>query len=145
MDEQDGVEEVNLRGFFLCWLLIACATPSVVFDNAEKFNVEIAKTIEQKEQGLMYRTSLAEDQGMLFVFDDVVSRSFWMKNTLISLDMIFLGENQTVVEIKENVPPCKTDPCGIYTSVPAKSVLEIGGGLARKKQVHVGSIASLRE
>jgi hypothetical protein len=117
----------------------------VFFDNGVELSVELAKTPEEKQQGLMHRTSLAENHGMLFIFDSDAPRSFWMKNTLIPLDMIFIDSNMRVVEIKANIPPCKEDPCSTYTSAPAKYVLEINGGLAEKNGISVGSTVKLRE
>ena len=117
-------------------LLISCSTPIVTFDNVS-FDVEIAQTSEERAKGLMFRESMPENYGMLFVFDDDVPRSFWMKNTLIPLDMIFIDGNMTVVDVK-NAVPCKEDPCSTY-SAHGKYVLEINAGLAEKYGVKAGS------
>src|SRR5574341_1762372 len=129
----------------LLLLLLSCsASPFVHFDNV-KFAVELAKTDAEKAEGLMFRESMPENQGMLFIFDDEASRNFWMKNTKIPLDMIFLDKDMVVVEIKSNIPPCTEDPCPSYPSKPAQYVLEINGGLAEKHNIAVGSEMSLRE
>ncbi|RJQ19950.1 DUF192 domain-containing protein [Candidatus Woesearchaeota archaeon] len=118
--------------------------PAISFENAS-FTLEVARTAVEKQQGLMFRESLADDAGMLFIFDDTAPRGFWMKNTLIPLDMIYLDENFTVVEVKENVPPCTEDPCPTYVSVPARYVLEVNAGASARSGIRVGSRATLRE
>lgn len=128
-----------MKKMFLLFLLLSCTQPSVIFDNGAEFVVEIAETPEQHARGLMFRSSMPENHGMLFIFDDVVPRTFWMKNTLIPLDMVFLDENMVVVDIKSNVPPCENDPCPTYTSIPAMYVFEINAGLAEKNNIYVGS------
>ncbi|MEM2963418.1 MAG: DUF192 domain-containing protein [Candidatus Anstonellales archaeon] len=102
--------------------------------------VEIADTYEKRMRGLMYRESLPKGGGMLFVFEDSAPRIFWMKNTLIPLDIIFIDEEGAVVAIVENAQPCLVDPCKTYSSKEnAKYVLEVEGGFARKNGVSVGS------
>ncbi len=102
------------------------------------FNLEIAQTFEEKSKGLMFRESLPENQGMIFIYNDEKERSFWMKNTLIPLDIIFLNSKETIVEKKENIPPCKTEDCKTYQSKPAKYVIEINSGLTEKLGLNVG-------
>ena len=80
---------------------------------------------------------------MLFIFDDVKPRTFWMKNTLIPLDMIFLDSNLAVVEVKSNISSCNKDPCPIYSSLPAQYVLEVNAELAEKYNVTNSSQAKL--
>jgi hypothetical protein len=144
LDEQDGVEE--MKRALLLFLLLSCtaASPAVFFDNGVMFKVELAQTPAEKSKGLMYRAELSDDAGMLFVFEKDAPRSFWMKNTLIPLDMIFISSEQKVVEIKSSVQPCAEDPCPSYQSVPAMYVLEISGGLAEKKGISVGSLVTLK-
>lgn len=100
-----------------------------------QFNVEIADTNAERVRGLMFRKRLAQNRGMLFIFEDDSVRNFWMKNTLIPLDMIFIDSEGKVVSIQKNVPPCEDGTsCPVYSSgVPARYVLEINAGLA---QVH---------
>jgi len=138
MEEFYGVEEV--KKVLLLLVLFACTpSPSVHFDDT-MFTVEIAETSEERSKGLMFRESMREDHGMLFIFDEVAPRSFWMKNTLISLDMIFLDDTLVVVDIKQNVPPCEADPCPAYSSsLPAMYVLELNAGIAEKEGIVLGS------
>ncbi|MBU6416460.1 MAG: DUF192 domain-containing protein [Xanthomonadaceae bacterium] len=110
----------------------AAARPAVTLDG-HRFMVEIAATPAEQEHGLMDRTSMAADHGMLFVFPDSQPRTFWMKNTLIALDMLFFDESRHLVAIQANAQPCKADPCQLYPSdTPARYVLELNAGTAAK-------------
>ena len=81
----------------------------------------------------MYRTELDEDKGMLFIFDTVGIYPFWMKNTLIPLDIVRLNETYKVVYIQHDTTPCEADPCASYNPVaPSKYVLELNGGVTEK-------------
>ena len=128
------------QGLILLLLLVSCSTPVVMFDNAS-FDVEIAQTNEERAKGLMFRESMPENRGMLFIFDADAPRAFWMKNTLIPLDMVFIDENMTVVDVL-TAEPCKADPCPSYKS-HGKYVLEINAGLAEKYGVKSGASAAL--
>lgn len=100
--------------------------------------LEVARTPEQQQMGLMYRRQLPDDRGMLFVFTSAHLISFWMKNTLIPLDMVFLRDGQ-VKSISHNVPPCTADPCPTYSSqLPVNQVLELRGGRATELGIKVG-------
>ena len=95
-----------------------------------EFNVEVAETQEQKMRGLMFRKSIPDDYGMIFIYNDEDFRAMWMKNTLIPLDLVFLNGEREVVRIIPNVPPCKNDPCETYPSKKkAKFVLELNSQL----------------
>lgn len=108
------------------------------------FIVEIADTFSTRRIGLMHRTGMSADRGMLFVFEDTEPVAFWMKNTLIPLDMIFMDENENIVHIARNVQPCKEDPCPSYPSKrPAKYVLEINGGVSDALGIKEGDIVYL--
>jgi len=133
------------RALLLLVLLVSCAQgPAILFEDAT-FALELVETPKEKEQGLMFRESLPKNQGMLFIFEDEARRMFWMKDTLIPLDMIFLNEGLEVVDVKNDVQPCKKDPCPRYISKPARYVLEINSGLARTHGIEVGKTARLRE
>ncbi|MEO8756955.1 MAG: DUF192 domain-containing protein [Devosia sp.] len=90
------------------------------------FNIEIADTDAQRERGLMFRTSLAPDAGMLFDYHHEQLTSFWMQNTLIPLDMVFISADGIVRTIHVNARPKDTTP--ISSEVPVQFVLEIAGG-----------------
>lgn len=94
---------------------------------AETFDVEIVDTPKLRRQGLMNREYLAEDEGMLFVFEHTAVYPFWMKNTLIPLQIIWINEEGLVVDA-HNAVPCKTEVCPNYVpQAEAKYVLEIAG------------------
>jgi hypothetical protein len=107
------------------------------------FQVEIADTAAKRELGLQYRRDLADDRGMLFLFPSEQIQSFWMKNTPIPLDMIFIGSDLRIVGIVHQTVPFSTES----SSVPAPSqfVLEIKGGLSRLKGIEVGDRVRFEE
>ena len=99
--------------------------------NGKAVIAELAVTPKEREKGLMFRDYLGSDQGMLFIFEEEDFYSFWMKNTLIPLDIIWLNSHRQVVHIERNVPPCPGDPCPSYVPrYPAKYVLELKAGQA---------------
>lgn len=109
-----------------------------------KFDIEIAETDYETETGLMYRQSMEENQGMLFIFPNVSSRSFYMKNTEFPLDIIYVNEEMKIVSFQKNAKPY--DESSLPSDVPAKYVLEVNAGLSDKMQLQVGdSIAFTRE
>ena len=117
------------------------ASPRVVFPNGFAVAVEIANTPELRAQGLMYRDHLKPASGMLFFFNENGVYDFWMKNTIIPLDMIWIDEGRKVVHIKSEVPPCRADPCPSYDpAVEARYVLEVAGGEAAKRGFRVGDV-----
>ncbi len=108
--------------------------------NNNCFDVEIAKTFAERSKGLMNRESLDENSGMFFIFDEEEEYSFWMKNTLIPLDIIWLNKDMEIVHIEKNVQPCKEDPCQRYTPTkPAQYVLELNAGQTDKNNIEVGN------
>ncbi len=114
--------------------------PRVVLPSGAVYRVELARNPEEQAQGLMFRESLPERSGMLFLFTDRAPHKFWMKNTMITLDMIWMDETGHVLFVSPDTPPCKADPCPTYgPDAPAARVLEIAGGLAAKEKVTVGS------
>ena len=107
------------------------------------FGVEIPLTEEGFRKGLMSRERLNDDEGMLFIFEGDAERSFWMKNTLIDLDMLFIGSDFEIKKIR-NAVPCVEDPCPHYESgVPVRYVLEIRGGLADELSVTEGDLVEI--
>jgi len=103
------------------------------------FFVELAKTNAEKEKGLMSRTQLGKNNGMLFIFDKEDVYPFWMKDTLIPLDIIWIDSNYRVVFIGQNTQPCKTFICPLINPlVKAKYVLEINAGLCEELGLKIG-------
>lgn len=114
--------------------------PAVTIRNSEgedwTVKVELAVTLEQQRKGLMYRWSLPADQGMLFIYHDAQVRSFWMKNTRIPLDMIFIGSDKRVAGIVENAEPYTDTSRSVDR--PSQWVLEVNGGQAREHGIEAG-------
>lgn len=100
-----------------------------------RFTVEIASTEEQERRGLMFRTSLARERGMLFLYDSPRHVAYWMKNTYIPLDMIFIRNDQTIARI-ETAEPRSDVP--VRSGEPVTAVLEIRGGLASELGIRHG-------
>ena len=108
----------------------------IVFPSGRAVTAELAITEAERAKGLMFREKIAPDQGMLFCFEQEDTHAFWMKNTLIPLDILWLDKDRRIVHIEKNVPPCKADPCPSYPSPrPAAYVLELGGGGAELHQL----------
>lgn len=105
-----------------------------------RFVVEVARTPEQQAQGLMFRQSLAPNRGMLFVHEAPRPASFWMKDTLIPLDIIFIRPDGTIARIAENTVPLSLDP--VPSLEPVSAVLEIAGGRASQLRIRPGDKVS---
>jgi uncharacterized membrane protein (UPF0127 family) len=102
--------------------------------------VELARTPRERSKGLMHREKLGPNEGMLFLFDRTEIQKFWMKNTLIALDMIFIdrkGEDLKVVGVESNAEPLTTQPRG--PDVPSRYVLEVVGGWAEAHGITAGT------
>jgi uncharacterized membrane protein (UPF0127 family) len=107
--------------------------PRVVLPSGAVIAVEIATTIQEKAQGLMFRESMPKGAGMVFPFDDLELRPFWMKNCHFPLDIVHATKDGTIVDVLKNVPPCDPDPAPCESVKPkAKSdtVLELNAGVA---------------
>jgi uncharacterized membrane protein (UPF0127 family) len=139
----------------LCALFTACSTsqPTPVGNDAGEaafripvsiasaggevtFQAEIADTPEERNRGLMFRESMGDREGMLFLFHDEQPRSFWMRNTLIPLDMIFVRTDRTILGIVENAEP-KTETSRAVEGA-SQFVLEINGGLSQQLGIAAG-------
>lgn len=105
-------------------------------DTIQHLNLEIADDDYQRETGLMYRDAMEEKQGMLFIFNNEEPRGFYMKNTNIPLDLIFLNSQNKIVSIAKNAQPQSLET--IPSNVPAQYVLEINGGLSDEWNLTVG-------
>ncbi|MFQ5539593.1 MAG: DUF192 domain-containing protein, partial [Candidatus Binatia bacterium] len=125
---------VCLLALFLC--LFACRSdPRVIIRGKGgkelSLRVEVADTPAKRELGLQYREELGDDRGMLFLFPNERVQTFWMKNTPLSLDIIFIGSHRKVVGIIHEAVPFST--ASLSVPVPSQFVLEVRGGLARRK------------
>lgn len=138
-----------MRVLFLAFCALLCGAcmarePHVIL-NGERFTVELAETQQKQALGLMFRDSLPEDHGMLFIFPAAGMRSFWMKNTRIPLDIMYFDEELKLVSVAENAQPCRTRRCPAYPSEgPAKYVLELNAGKAAELGVRPGDELRLR-
>ncbi|MDE5466049.1 DUF192 domain-containing protein [Bradyrhizobium sp. CSS354] len=108
----------------------------VTRNGVQVFSVEIATTEEEKQTGLMYRKELADGKGMLFDFNPEQEVSMWMKNTYVSLDMIFIRADGRILRIAENTEPMSTKI--ISSRGPARAVLEVVAGTAQKYGIRAG-------
>lgn len=101
--------------------------------NDHCFEIEVADSTYERSKGLMFRKNLDEDKGMLFVFPEYGDHSFWMKNTWIPLDIIWINKEKEVVYIHPNAKTCRQYSCpSIDSPERAKYVLELNGGIAEK-------------
>jgi len=103
-----------------------------------QFQVEIARNDSERARGLMYRTSLGADRGMIFVYDSPRPVAFWMKNTLIPLDMLFIAADGRVLHVAENATPLSEVP--IPSGGPVQFVLEVAGGTAHSRGITAGAM-----
>ncbi len=135
----------------MCSILLAsglqafCRTPErdrfikVFLPGGGSITAELAMTAEERARGLMFRERIQPDQGMLFVFEEEGIYPFWMKNTLIPLDILWLGGDRRIVHIASDLPPCTAEPCPSYDpEVPAFYVLELKAGEARARGLKTG-------
>ena len=138
----------HMRQVFVIAALILCAacasTEPQVELKGEWFTVELATVPKEQALGLMFRDSLADDRGMLFIFPSATTRSFWMKNTRIPLDIFYFGEDLRLVNVIEHAKPCRTPQCpGYYSTGPARYVLELNAGKAAELGVKPGDLLVL--
>ncbi|KKW93134.1 DUF192 domain-containing protein [Sphingobium chungbukense] len=105
-----------------------------------RFTVEVALTEQQQEQGLMFRKTLAPDSGMLFPMEPPRTASFWMKNTVIPLDMLFIHTDGSIAFLKSNAAPYSREP--VSAGIPVAAVLELAGGRAAELGIQQGDRVS---
>lgn len=105
-------------------------------DTIKKIAIEFAETDYEQQTGLMYRKSLEEDQGMLFLYPSEAIRSFYMKNTYIPLDIIFYNKDSAVVSFQENAKPL--DETSLPSEAPAQFILELNAGKVKQWNIEVG-------
>lgn len=118
----------------------AIANEVTIQINKHRFTVELALTQAERSQGLMHRKSLASDAGMLFIYHEPQLISFWMKQTLIPLDLLFFDKEGRLTELHQNIQPCPGSNCDTYTNkIPAQFVLELAAGTVNKFNFQVGN------
>lgn len=128
-------------------LVLAGTTPPPVCTapDGATIRLELASTPEEHARGLMYRDALPVDSGMLFVFGQDGRLSFWMKDTFIPLDMIWLTAAGVVVDVR-TVQPCRIDPCPTYAALEAaRAVLELNAGVAAAHGIKPGTTLKFLE
>ena len=129
---------------FLVFLTSCAKYENIFIDNGVekiKIKAEVADTQEKRERGLMFRKHLNENKGMLFAFDNDATYNFWMKNTLIPLDIIFISKGFQIVEII-HAEPCVEEPCETYkTAEYSRYVLEVNGNFTIRNGIKAGNDA----
>lgn len=132
--------------------MVLIAGSALAFDTAKitvgaaAFQVEIARSAEERGRGLMFRQEMALDQGMLFI-QPIGPAAFWMKNTYIPLDLLYFDADGYLLQIQANTPPCSTAPCPIYSSAAAtvRYILEINAGEAARRGIQPGDRLRLKQ
>ena len=137
--------------YLVALLLLLTATPGFAVEvihatvstakGQVPLTLELAVTPKAREIGLMERHTLAPNDGMAFIFTKAVPIAFWMKNTLIPLDMLFIDAQGKIVNIKENAPPLSLD--SIPSNGPVLDVIELAGGKAKSLGIAVGNQVNL--
>jgi hypothetical protein len=135
-----------LVGFLILGIFSGCAIASpslpvttITVDTKsgpKMFTVELASDPQSQQQGLMFRKEIAPDAGMLFDFHDPLMLTFWMKNTFLPLDMLFIRADGIISTIATNTVPLTTTP--VPSAEPVRAVLEINGGRAQQLGIHAG-------
>lgn len=140
-----------LGSFFVTMAMPAMAQPKVIFKQAKlkigslQIKVELAETDEQKERGLMYRTKLNPNTGMLFIFEDEQVRNFWMKNTFLDLSIGYFDKNKKLIDVHEmvGVRSVMETPKSYESTGPAKYALEMPKAWFSKNKIKIGSTFAL--
>jgi uncharacterized membrane protein (UPF0127 family) len=124
----------------------AGAAPAVIpltLPSGKVLKVEVMVNDQDRAMGLMFRPSLPEDRGMLFVYETSDFYGVWMKNCRFPIDIVWLDEERRVVYLAEAVPPCKAEPCPVYEPMQrARFFLELNAHQARREKVAVGETVS---
>ena len=140
-----GILILTLSILFIIFIFYTNKNPSVCLDK-NCFSVEIADNNEERTKGLMFREMMNIENGMLFIFDETDVYSFWMKNTKIPIDILWINENGSVVFIAKNVQPCEQEPCQVVNPpIPARFVLEINANLSENLGIKIGDVADFKD
>ncbi len=141
-----STHRVLVAAFFLAGVLCfstttAAADPTITitYPTGARVQTELADTPQKRARGLMFRKQLAPNTGMLFVFEEAGEWGFWMKNTTVALDILWLGPDKRIVHVEENVPGCNQDPCPEYKpNKDALYVLELPAGSVKREKLAKG-------
>ena len=134
--------EILIQG---CSLSVTQSRKDQVCFQDNCIDVEVVQKMRKLRKGMQFREKLASDSGMLFIFPKSQRHSFWMKDTLIPLDIIWMDQTRKIVHIFHQVLPCKTDPCPMHTpDHPALYVLEVNVGFAATWGIQIGDRAEFR-
>jgi uncharacterized protein len=121
---------------------LATAAPAIVpltLPSGKVLKVEVMVRDEDRAMGLMFRSALPMDQGMLFLFEQSDFHGIWMKNCKFPIDILWLDDQKTIVHLEESVPACKAEPCPVYQPLrKASYVVELNAGQARREKAVVG-------
>jgi len=117
----------------------ACRPPGyTVYIKKARLRVRLAQDEASRATGLMFGKPLAYHEGMLFIFERPERYGFWMKNVSFPIDIIWINQDKTVVDIKDNAPPCQGSCQTYFPAAAALYVLEVSAGFARKEGLHIG-------
>jgi uncharacterized membrane protein (UPF0127 family) len=115
------------------------ASTPVTLPSGEKIQAELAATASERARGLMQRSVLSSDEGMLFLFEADGFYSFWMLNTLVPLDIIWMNADREILFVNADTPPCQTQVCPTYgPSARSRFVLELAAGEAARRGLKIG-------
>jgi len=135
---------ILISALILFWFKSQCGPSQVCFQR-NCFQVELARSQAEQTRGLSFRQSLAPDRAMLFIFNQPGKYPFWMKNTLIPLDIIWLDKEKRIVFVKENTQPCSETNCPLfYPGGEAQYALEMNAGSVEKLGLIEGEIMSFK-
>ena len=130
----------------LAFASLGDASPAVIpltLPSGTVLQVEVMVKDEDRAMGLMFRPSLPKDRGMLFIFERPDFHGIWMKNCKFPIDIVWLDEERKVAHVAESVPPCKAEPCPVYSPLRrAAYVVELNAGVARREKAVLGSTFS---
>jgi hypothetical protein len=131
---------IRLLPLLLLVLVTGCSAGEPWVEvGGKRYSVEIADDDAERARGMMFRDELAPDAGMLFIWRRPAPRSFWMRNTRIPLDIVYIGPDRRIVGWALNTPPCRTRRCPSYPSgAPAQYVLEVNAGEMQRLGVELG-------
>jgi len=135
-----------LNGLLVVAFLGGCARAPSVELRGQRFDVEIVDNDQTRARGMMFRDSLPQNSGMLFIFEETAMRSFWMHNCKIPLDILYFDDSLKLVGQALSVPPCNLSPeqCPTYPSgAPARYVLETNAGRAKALGVELGDTLTI--